>query len=228
MAIAWRMAALLRQEESSEAKCPRRQPAAAASLQRVQHGGSWSQHGCSAPGGSGGCARSGGQRAAPARTVHLRHVAAALDAHADVHRREARAAQQQDGLEHLIAKDLRLNQLQGHAVHLDDALPALAVGHRHRVLLRRGGALSAAATTLRGVARGAARPRRLGARLAPEGLHSLRRRRRAGMRCENSAACRRAACAPPSSLIKQAPQAANLLCALRGGLEIRWEKGMMY
>ncbi len=128
-------------------------------------------------------------RAAPAggrrgcRTVDLGHVAAALDADAHVHVGEAGAAQQQHGLKHLEAQNLRLHQLQRDAcarqlalsaaarrgggacarglhdgarreharqglrgagasawrtrtVDLDQALAALAVGHRHGVLLQ--------------------------------------------------------------------------------------------
>jgi hypothetical protein len=62
-------------------------------------------------------------------------VSAALDADAHVDAGEASTAQQEDGLKDLEAQDLGLHQLQRDAVHLDQALAALAVGHSNRVFL---------------------------------------------------------------------------------------------
>lgn len=69
------------------------------------------------------------------RTVHLAHVSAALYADAHVDAGEASTAQQEYGLKDLEAQDLGLHQLQRDAVHLDQALAALAVGHSNRVFL---------------------------------------------------------------------------------------------
>jgi len=70
-----------------------------------------------------------------ANGVDLGGVAAALDADAHVDAGEAALSQQEDGLEGLKAEDLRLDELDGAAVDLDEAAPALAVGHGHRRLL---------------------------------------------------------------------------------------------
>ncbi|KAG6480302.1 hypothetical protein ZIOFF_063782 [Zingiber officinale] len=84
--------------------------------------------------------------------VDLRGLAAAADADADVDTREALPPEKEDGLEGLETKDLRLHQLDWHAVHLDQSTPALAVRHSH------------------------------GRFLPAKALHGLRRRRRHGRR----------------------------------------------
>lgn len=67
--------------------------------------------------------------------VDLGGVAATLDADAHVDAGEAALTQQEDRLEGLEAEDLRLHELNGAAVDLDETAPALAVGHGHGGLL---------------------------------------------------------------------------------------------
>ena len=67
--------------------------------------------------------------------VDLGGLPTAADADAHVHAGEAVAAKEKDGLEGLVAKDLRLHQLDGAPVHLDQAAPPFAVSHRHRRFL---------------------------------------------------------------------------------------------
>ncbi|GER42180.1 40S ribosomal protein S16 [Striga asiatica] len=62
--------------------------------------------------------------------VDLGGVAAALDAYAHVDAGEAVAAEEEDWLEHLVAEDLGLDELDRDAVDLDKAAAALAVGDR--------------------------------------------------------------------------------------------------
>ncbi|CAL5329289.1 unnamed protein product [Camellia sinensis] len=61
--------------------------------------------------------------------VDLRGVATAFDADAHVDAGEALAAEEEDGLVGLVAEDLRLDELNGTAVDLDETAAALAVGH---------------------------------------------------------------------------------------------------
>ncbi|CAL5385889.1 unnamed protein product [Camellia sinensis] len=67
--------------------------------------------------------------------VDLGGVATALNADAHVDAGEALAAEEEDGLVGLVAEDLRLHQLDGAAVDLDQATATLAVGDGHGRLL---------------------------------------------------------------------------------------------
>lgn len=60
---------------------------------------------------------------------HLRGVTSAPHAHADVHVAEAAGAEEQHRLEGLHAEDGGLEELDGAAIHLDQAASALAVSH---------------------------------------------------------------------------------------------------
>ncbi|CAA6665298.1 unnamed protein product [Spirodela intermedia] len=70
-----------------------------------------------------------------ADSVDLGDVTAALHADPHVNSGEAVAPEEKDGLVRLVPEDLRLNQLDGAPVDLDQPTAALAVGHSHRVLL---------------------------------------------------------------------------------------------
>merc|ERR1719297_166562 len=61
--------------------------------------------------------------------IHLAGVSAALDADPDVNIGEPVLAQEKDGLLELEAQGLRLDELQGTTIHLDQSLSALAVSH---------------------------------------------------------------------------------------------------
>ncbi len=67
--------------------------------------------------------------------VDLWCMASSLHADAHVHTGEFLTAQQQDRLERLVPQNLRLHQLNGTAIDLDQASPPLAVCHGHRRLL---------------------------------------------------------------------------------------------
>jgi len=67
--------------------------------------------------------------------VDLRGMTSTLDANPHVDAIEAVATQKENGLEHLVAQDLRLHQLDWGSVDLDQTLPTLAVGHCHGRLL---------------------------------------------------------------------------------------------
>ena len=77
-------------------------------------------------------------------SVDLRRLPAALDTHANVHRREAVTAQEQDGLDGLHAHDGRLDEVQGLPVEADKALALLGECNGYGIALaakgwRRGG-----------------------------------------------------------------------------------------
>ena len=67
--------------------------------------------------------------------VDLGGVTTALDADAHVNASEALAAEEEDWLVRLVAEDLRLHQLDGAAVDLDQTATTLTVGDGHRRLL---------------------------------------------------------------------------------------------
>merc|ERR1719205_477431 len=67
--------------------------------------------------------------------IHLAGVSATLDADPDVNIGEPVLAQEKDGLLELEAQGLRLDELQGTTVHLDQSLSALAVSHSSGRLL---------------------------------------------------------------------------------------------
>lgn len=70
-------------------------------------------------------------------TVNLRSVTTASNAHADVYVGESGRTQQQDGLQDLHSDGLRLNELNGDTIDLDQALSGLAVRYSHRITLHR-------------------------------------------------------------------------------------------
>ena len=70
-----------------------------------------------------------------ANGVDLGGVPAALVAVTNVNASEALAAEEEDWLVRLVGEDLRLHQLDGAAVDLDQTATALTVGDGHRRLL---------------------------------------------------------------------------------------------
>jgi hypothetical protein len=66
--------------------------------------------------------------------VNLGDVATTADADADVDVGETGLAEEEDRLVHLDAEDLRLEELERLAVHLNEAASALAVSDRNSVL----------------------------------------------------------------------------------------------
>merc|ERR1719259_830531 len=67
--------------------------------------------------------------------VDLSDVTAAVDANANIHRRETVLAQQQHGLLQLLTQRARFDEMERSAIDLDEAFAALAVRYGRRRLL---------------------------------------------------------------------------------------------